>query len=122
MRRIALMAGVAIVSVAAGVVSCGEGARPTPKPHDDLSLFISKYGPPDSEISSEDEVPRPPFVSRQLIYERENLRVVYLADAPMGSPPPYEKWKLMGFQNHKTDEVIEPAEAVRLLKGRERKR
>lgn len=90
------------------------------KPHDDLTLFISRYGPPDSEQSSENEVPRPPIVTRWLIYQKENIRAVYFPDAPVGSPPPYKKWKLIGFQHHTTNEVIRPAEVVRLMAHRDR--
>ena len=68
------------------------------EPHDDLTLFISKYCRPDRDVSSENERPRPPIVTRQLIYKKEDVRAVYVPDAPVGSPPPYKSWKLMGFQ------------------------
>lgn len=91
------------------------------QPHDDLSLFISKYGKPDQINSSEYEVPRPPFVTKQLIYKRENVRVVYLADAPIGSPPPYRGWKFIGFQDQRTNEVLKAEEVVRRLEKRKKK-
>lgn len=100
----------------------GPETQEEPRPHDDLSLFVSRYGPPDSEFSSESEVPRPPIVTRWLIYKQENLRAVYVPDAPVGAPPPCDKWKLFGFQNHKTDAVISPAEVVRLMAHRDRKK
>lgn len=90
------------------------------KPHDDLTLFTSRYGPPDSEQSSENEVPRPPIVTRWLIYQKENIRAVYVPDASVRSPPPYKKWKLFGFQNHATNEVIRPEEVVKLMAHRDR--
>lgn len=83
--------------------------------HDDLSLFISRYGTPDLEQSSENEVPRPPIVTKWLIYKKENIRAVYVPDTPIGSSPPYKKWKQVGFQNHKTNEVIGPEEVVKLM-------
>jgi len=89
--------------------------------HDDMSLFISKFGPPDQVKSAENENPRPPIVTKQLIYKKENVRVVYVAEGNVGAPPPYKKWKLLGFQNHKTNAVLQPGEAIEKLKGRQRK-
>jgi hypothetical protein len=89
-------------------------------PDDDLSLFISKYGQPDQIKSSENEHPRPPIVTKQLIYKKENVRAVYVADVLVGTPPPYDKWKLLGFQDNRTNAVIHPADAVKKLEGRKR--
>lgn len=89
--------------------------------NDDLSLFISKYGQPDQIKLSEHENPRPPIVSKQLIYEKENVRVVYLADAPIGSPPPYKGWKFFGFQDQRTNAVLKADEVGRRLEKRIKK-
>jgi type IV secretory pathway VirB10-like protein len=87
---------------------------------DDLTHFVARYGKPDFDTSSEHEVPRPPMVTRRIVYRSENLRVVYLADVEPGSPPPYKgKWKFVGFQNNKTNEVVEPADAANLLAHRD---
>jgi hypothetical protein len=91
-------------------------------PHDDLSLFISRFGPPDSEYNSADENPRPLIVTRQLIYKAENVRAVYCADVPIDSPPPYDNWKLIGFQNQTTNAVISPDDMVRVMSHRDRQR
>lgn len=88
---------------------------------DDATHFISLFGKPDVDKSSESENPRPPIVTRQLIYKKENVRVVYLANVPAGSPPPYDSWKLIGFQDQRTGAVLKPAEAVRRLEHRRRK-
>ena len=106
-------------------VSPSAPTAPTPtaepqSPHDDLSLFISKYGQPDQIKSSENESPRPPIVTKQLIYKKENVRAVYVADASVGAPPPYEKWKLLGFQDNRTNAVIDPTDVVKKLEGRKR--
>src|SRR3989338_10959717 len=59
-------------------------------PHDDLSLFISKYGKPDIDDSTQYDKPRPPFVTRWLIYKKEHVEVVYVPDAVyINVPPPY---------------------------------
>lgn len=89
-----------------------------PAPHDDLSLFISKFGDPDRIESSENEVPRPPIVTKRLIYAKENVRAVYVVDGNVGAPPPYDKWKLLGFQDSRTNAVLQPAEAVARLEKR----
>ena len=90
-------------------------------PNDDLSLFIAKFGSPDQVKSSENEKPRPPIVTKQLIYKKENVRAVYFADGPVGAPPPYKKWKLLGFQDNRTNAVLQPADVTDKLKGRQRK-
>lgn len=91
---------------------------PAAPPHDDLSIFISKFGLPDIDKSSENEKPRPPIVTRQMIYEKEGIRAVYVPDAPIGTPPPYKSWKLMGFQDQRTNEVLKPSEVVKRLEKR----
>ncbi|HMN24378.1 MAG TPA: hypothetical protein PKE38_07755 [Ignavibacteriaceae bacterium] len=90
-------------------------------PKDDLTLFISKYGEPDQIKSSENEIPRPPILTKQLIYKKENVRAVYVPDAPVGSSPPYDKWKLLGFQDNRTNKVLQPEEVVRRLEKRQKK-
>lgn len=93
------------------------GAAFSQAPHDDLSLFISKVGQPDQIISSEKVRPRPPIVTKQLIYKKANVRAVYFAEWPVGAPPPHDKWKLMLFQDHRRNVVLSPAEAVTRCRG-----
>jgi hypothetical protein len=116
--------------------ACGGGGSNNPKaepkqaesdeqkqtePHDDLTVFTARFGPPDSDTSTENEKPPRPFVTRRLIYEAENLRVVYMPDVKIGTPPPFKKWKLFGFLNNKTNEVIEPEDAIKLMAHRDQK-
>lgn len=95
-------------------------AASAPVPHDDLTHFIARFGEPDRVESSENETPRPPIVTKFLVYETERVRAVYVVDAPINSPPPYNKWKLFGFQDPQTNEVLQPAEAIDRLKARDR--
>ncbi len=88
--------------------------------HDDLSLFLSKYGPPDKEVSTERDDPRPPIVTRWLDYNAERVRAVYYPDVPVGTPPPYSTWKLMGFMDPTTNTALSPDEVVHRLEGRKR--
>lgn len=89
--------------------------------NDDLTIFISKFGEPDQIKSSEYEVPRPPIVTKQLIYKKENIRAVYIPDAPVGTPPPYYRWKLLGFQDNNTNKVLKPDYVVHRLKKRQKR-
>jgi len=93
-----------------------EYSKQTPK--DDISVFISKYGEPDQIKSSENEKPRPPIVTKQLIYKKENVRAVYV---PAGTPPPYHKWELVGFQDNHTNKVLTPEEVALRLARRKKK-
>lgn len=87
----------------------------------DPSEIVSQYGKPDRVVSSEYENPRPPFVTRMIEYRREGVRFTLLANAPIGSPPPYKSWKLMGYQDPKNNEVISQAEAEKRLAKRKKK-
>lgn len=89
--------------------------------HDDLSLFISKYGRPGSEDGTEYDNPRPPIVTHWIVYRPERVQAIYYPDAPVTSPPPYGSWKLMGFTDLVTNEALTPDEAVRRLEGRRRR-
>lgn len=91
-------------------------------PYDDLSLLISKYGKPDVDDSTQYDKPRPPIVTRWLSYKKENVRAWYVPDGvSVGDPPPYRKWKFIGFADEKTKEPISPDEAVKQLQLRVRK-
>jgi hypothetical protein len=87
-------------------------------PKDKLEEFISKYGKPDKEDTTAYDNPRPPMVSRFLIYEPEHVRVLCLADTKIGAPPPYSKWMLIGFEDTQDDHVIHLSEVQERLKGR----
>jgi len=93
-----------------------------PSPHDDLSLLISKYGKPDIDDSTQYDKPRPPIVTRWLIYKKEHVEALYVPDGvSINDPPPYRKWKFVGFVDDKTKKPISAAEAVRRLQPRLRK-
>ena len=70
--------------------------------------------------STAGDVPRPPIVTRWLVYAAERVRANYYPDVPVGTPPPYSHWKLAGFTDPATNEVISPEEVVRRMEGRKR--
>lgn len=90
--------------------------------HDDLSQFVYRYGKPDIDDSTEHDRPRPPIVTRMLIYKKEGVRAAYVPDARLGTPPPYRKWRLIGFQDPTNNAVLSAAEVVRRMQGRDTKK
>jgi hypothetical protein len=56
----------------------------------DPDNIISTYGTPDKIDSTAYDKPRPLFVTKWLIYKKAKLKFIFIADAPMGSPPPYK--------------------------------
>ena len=87
---------------------------------DEAAVFLGAYGPPEAEFSSENEAPRPPPIVRALVYHPENVRVLFIPDAPVGTPPPFKRWKLLGFQNSETNEALEVSRVADLLAARKR--
>ena len=83
--------------------------------------IVAKYGKPDKITSAENERPRPPIVTKMLEYKKENVRILLLANAPTGAPPPYKSWKLMGYQDPRDNKVLSVSEAERRLSGRKPK-
>lgn len=86
----------------------------------DPTDIVAKYGKPDKIKSTEHDKPRPPIVTRMLEYRKEHVRFVLFADAPMGSPPLYDSWKLMGTQDPRDNSVISDKEAAQRLQSRVR--
>jgi hypothetical protein len=72
--------------------------------------LIAQYGAPDSIDSTEYDKPRPPIVTKWLIYKKEKVKIMLVADAPMGSPPPYQTWKLFGVMDSRSNAMLEPPE------------
>jgi hypothetical protein len=107
------------ISVFSKVISNPSVNTPQEEPtaHDDLSLFVQKFGQPDLIDSTEYDNPRPPMVTKWLVYKKARVRASYAADS-LNSPPPYDKWTLIGFQDSITKKIIEPAEVVRRMKSR----
>jgi len=82
---------------------------------------IAKYGTPDIIDSTEYDKPRPPFVTKWLTYQKENVKFIFIADAPMGSPPPYKKWKLLGVQDIHSNAMLDAEEMQRRMSRRLRR-
>ena len=83
--------------------------------------IIAQYGKPDRIVSTEYDKPRPPLVTRLVEYEKEHVRFAFLPAAPVGSPPPYKSWYLLGIQDPRDNSVISQAEAARRMRTRTKK-
>lgn len=90
-------------------------------PDIDPKTIVAKYGKPDRVQSTEYDKPRPPFVTRMIEYKKENVRFSLLANAPIGSPPPYKSWKLLGFQDPRDNKVISADEVEKRMAKRVKK-
>jgi hypothetical protein len=82
---------------------------------------IAEYGRPDKIDSTEYDKPRPPIVTKMLEYKPQHVRFTFFPDVPMGSPPPYRRWKLLGMQDPRDNSVISAAEAKRRMQSRRKK-
>ena len=98
-------------------MSAYAGEFPTVQPN----AIVAKYGKPDRVSSTEYEKPRPPIVTKYLVYKKEQVRFVFFPDAPLGAPPPYTSWKLLGMQDPRDNSVLSAEEVARRLRGREKK-
>lgn len=90
-------------------------SQTTAKARDDSRNFISIFGEPDLIESSEYENPRPPIVTKLLIYKKQNVQAAFIADVPVNTPPPYDAWKLLGFQDERTNQPITNDELQRRM-------
>jgi len=74
---------------------------------DDLSMLVSKLGKPDVDDTTAMDNPRPPIVTRWLIYKREHLRANYIPEGvTVDDPPPYARWKFIAFTDSKTNQPL----------------
>jgi hypothetical protein len=82
--------------------------------------FIAKFGPPDAIETTENDNPRPIFVSKLLTYKRERVQFIFVADAKPGTSPPYQKWLLMGAIDTKKKTSLDPDVALKRMARRTR--
>lgn len=88
-----------------------------------LESFLAVYEPSDSDTSTENEKPRPPFLSRVLTYVNENVRVVCIPAGQPGWPhkSPVDGWNVFAFLDGDKDELLTAHQAVYRLTTRKRK-
>ena len=83
------------------------------KAHDLQQGELGKYRGPDFDDSTQWDSPRPPIVTRWIIWKPERIRAWYVPDAKAGEAPPYRGWKILVFVDEDTKKPIEIAEVVR---------
>jgi hypothetical protein len=88
--------------------------------HDDLTLLISRYGKPDRDENSENEVPRPSIVTRRLTYTKAHVRANYVPDTSVDASPPYRNWTFVSFQDSRTNAVLSAQEVDGRLTARKK--
>jgi hypothetical protein len=83
---------------------------------DEAQALISRCGPPDEDMSTANNDPRPPIPFRVLDYKTEHLRFAFVpgAGAKIGDPPPYI-WALSGILDTTDNQRITPAEAAQRM-------
>jgi TM2 domain-containing membrane protein YozV len=90
-------------------------ASPLPS---DARSFIERYGPPDSDVSTEDDKPRPAVATRILTYEKAQVRVYYRGDVPLGSTEPIgDRWALIAHTDPTSEANITGHEVDRRLRA-----
>jgi hypothetical protein len=82
--------------------------------------FIAKFGPPDAIETTENDSPRPVFVTKSLTYKKERVQFIFVADAKPGTLPPYQKWLLMGAIDTKKKTSLDPDAALNRMARRSR--
>jgi TM2 domain-containing membrane protein YozV len=84
-----------------------------------VSIVLDRYGQPDTDVSTENDSPRPLIVTRILTYRTERTRLVFVPDIPNSkTPPPYQFWLLVGASDPVADEKLSFEEAARRLVAR----
>jgi hypothetical protein len=112
--RHTLAAMLIILACTTGTLLAAENYLASPE------AFIAKFGPPDAIETTANDNPRPPFVTKMLTYKKERVQFIFVADAKVGTPPPYEKWLLMGAIDIKKKTSLDPDTALNRLAHRRR--
>ena len=83
---------------------------------DQAQALIRRCGPPNGDMSTANNDPRPPIPFRVLDYKNEHLRFAFVpgAGAKIGDPPPYI-WSLSGILDTSTNERITPEQAAQRM-------
>ena len=84
---------------------------------DQIEVFVSRFGRPDVVGSTENHSPRPPIVTKWLIYTTAQVRVFFQPDCKPGDPPPYKGWRLFAVINEVSGEPLAFEEAVARLEA-----
>jgi hypothetical protein len=87
---------------------------PNDEATDNAAQWLMYFEPPDFDDNTGFDVPRPPLVSRFMVYRAENVRVMFLARGTVGAPPPY-KWRFIAFSDAQTNQPLDVSDAMNKL-------
>lgn len=85
---------------------------------DNFGPIIAAYGAPDRDDSTATDNPRPPIPTRIIEYRPENVEIIFYPDVTFGDPPPYNRWKVVGYIDLTTNTKISATDATLRLQGR----
>jgi hypothetical protein len=105
----------AVNNLPEGIVDTGGSA--TDK-MDEFGPIIAKYGKPERDDSTENDVPRPPIVTRFVEYRPEDVKIAFVPLGKLGDSPPFSGWKVIGYIDIGTDTKISRSEAFERLSSR----
>jgi hypothetical protein len=83
----------------------------------DPEVVIKKYGVPDQIDTTEFDNPRPPMLSKILVYRKENVQFLFMSSALRGQASPV-KWMLVGASDPRDDSLLEVDEMEERMRGR----
>ena len=99
-------------SVSAPIVHAASLPAASAPAVDQAAALIRRCGPPNQDISTANNDPRPPIPFRILDYRNAHLKFAFVPGdgARIGDPPPYI-WALSGILDTTTNQRITPAQA-----------
>ncbi|MGH7869583.1 MAG: hypothetical protein ACREP9_18625, partial [Candidatus Dormibacteraceae bacterium] len=109
-----LLAGVLCVLILViAALNSGNGPQDSSnapsKPGDGVAVLISKCGKPDVDDSTQFDKPRPPIVTRWLVYKKYHVKTLFVARGNFGEAPPYSGWNLIGITDSRTNKPLPPS-------------
>ena len=85
---------------------------------DDFGPIVAAYGKPDRDDSTAYDTPRPPLVTRFIEFHPENVKIIFYPDGRTGDPPPYSRWRVIGYIDINSNTKISAHEATRRMQSR----
>jgi hypothetical protein len=97
----------------AAPVTVQAAAKPTAAAPNQVESLIARCGPPDQDVSTAYNDPRPPIPFRVLTYGAQHLQFAFIpgGGTHMGDPPPY-RWVLSGVLDTSSNQRITAAQAA----------
>jgi len=83
-----------------------------------LSEVISRYGKPEKDGSTENDVPRPMIVNRWIVYEPEGIKIMFVPVPTVDDKPPFRDWNAFLFVDEDRNVVITAESAFERLSAR----